>query len=93
MYNNYSFSIVSLIILQHIEVTKLRPLQDLSNFSMEGNPMASLEHSQLFVIFQLRTLNCLDGKKISEEQREMADKRFAQGKCLHFNIKYDFILN
>ncbi|KAJ7378122.1 hypothetical protein OS493_024787 [Desmophyllum pertusum] len=62
----------------HIEVTKLRPLQDLNNFSMDGNPMASLEHSQLFVIFQLRSLNCLDGKQISEEERQMADKRFAQ---------------
>ena len=58
---------------------KLRPLQDLSNFSMDGNPMSSLEHSQLFVIFQLRSLNCLDGKKISVEERQMADKRFAQG--------------
>lgn len=58
---------------------KLRPLQDLSDFSMDGNPMASLEHSQLFVIFQLRSLNCLDGKKISVEERQMADKRFAQG--------------
>ena len=46
---------------------------------MDGNPMASLEHSQLFVIFQLRSLNCLDGKKISVEERQMADKRFAQG--------------
>ena len=41
--------------------------------------MASLEHSQLFVIFQLRSLNCLDGKKIPVEERQMADKRFAQG--------------
>ena len=63
-------------------MTKLRPLQDLSNFSMDGNPMASLEHSHLFVIFQLRSLNCLDGKQISEEERREADKRFAQGNCL-----------
>ena len=48
---------------------------------MEGNPMASLEHSQLFVIFQLRSLNLLDGKKVSVEERLMADKRFAQGTC------------
>ena len=50
---------------------------------MDGNPMASLEHSQLFVIFQLRSLNCLDGKQISEEERQMADKRFAQGNSVH----------
>ena len=43
--------------------------------------MASLEHSQLFVIFQLRSLNYLDGKQVSEEDRQMADKRFAQGNC------------
>ncbi len=53
---------------------------------MDGNPMASLEHSQLFVIFQLRSLNCLDGKQISEELRQMADKRFAQGSCLLLNM-------
>ena len=60
-------------------MTKLRPLQDLSSFSLEGNPMASMEHSWQFVIFQLRSLKLLDGKEITEDDRQMADERFAQG--------------
>ena len=69
-----------MFVLQLIEVTKLRSLQDLGNFSMEGNPMALMEHSQQFVIFQLRSLKKLDGKEITEDDRLMADERFAQGK-------------
>jgi len=91
-----------------IEVTKLRPLQDLSDFSMEGNPMASMEHSRQFVIFQLRSLKCLDGKQVTEDERQMADERFAQGKqlfalcnlqhcvflapVLRFNLKRGFVI-
>ena len=75
---------------QLIEVTKLRPLQDLSDFSMEGNPMASMEHSRQFVIFQLRSLKCLDGKQVTEDERQTADERFAQGKWLImlYNLQY-----
>ena len=69
-----------MFVLQLIEVTKLRSLQDLGNFTMEGNPMALMEHSQQFVIFQLRSLKKLDGKEITEDDRLMADERFAQGK-------------
>ena len=60
-------------------MTKLRPLQDLSNFSMDSNPMATMEHSQQFVVFQLRSLKHLDGKQVTEDERQMADERFAQG--------------
>lgn len=60
-------------------MTKLRPLQDLNSFSLEGNPVASMEHSWQFVIFQLRSLKLLDGKEITEDDRQMADERFAQG--------------
>ena len=42
--------------------------------------MALMEHSQQFVIFQLRSLKKLDGKEITEDDRLMADERFAQGK-------------
>lgn len=61
-------------------MTKLRPLQDLNSFSLEGNPVASMEHSWQFVIFQLRSLKLLDGKEIADDDRQMADERFAQGK-------------
>lgn len=45
--------------------------------------MADMEHSHLFVIFQLRSLNHLDGKKVSDEDRQMADKRYAQGNSVY----------
>jgi len=77
-------------VLQLIEVTKLRSLQDLGNFSMEGNPMALMEHSQQFVIFQLRSLKKLDGKEITEDERLMADERFAQGKYFYVHLQLFF---
>ena len=79
-----------MFILQLIEVTKLRSLQDLGNFSMEGNPMALMEHSQQFVIFQLRSLKKLDGKEITEDDRLMADERFAQGKYFYIHRSCSF---
>ena len=75
---------------QLIEVTKLRSLQDLHDFSMEGNPMALMEHSQQFVVFQLRSLIRLDGKEITEDERLMADERFAQGKCFYIHLQVFF---
>ena len=79
-----------MFVLQLIEVTKLRSLQDLGNFSMEGNPMALMEHSQQFVIFQLRSLMRLDGKEITEDERLMADERFAQGKYFYIHLHLFF---
>ena len=79
-----------MFVLQLIEVTKLRSLQDLGNFSMEGNPMALMEHSQQFVIFQLRSLKKLDGKEITEDDRLMADERFAQGKYFKVHLQLFF---
>ena len=79
-----------MFVLQLIEVTKLRSLQDLGNFSMEGNPMALMEHSQQFVIFQLRSLKKLDGKEITEDDRLMADERFAQGKYFYIHLQLFF---
>ena len=79
-----------MFVLQLIEVTKLRSLQDLGNFAMEGNPMALMEHSQQFVIFQLRSLKKLDGKEITEDDRLMADERFAQGKYFYIHLQLFF---
>ena len=79
-----------MFVLQLIEVTKLRSLQDLGNFSMDGNPMALMEHSQQFVIFQLRSLKKLDGKEITEDDRLMADERFAQGKYFFVHLQLFF---
>jgi len=58
---------------------KLRPLNNLVELSMSDNPVSHLPHSQLYVIFYLRTLEILDGQSVSFEQRQTADLRFSQG--------------
>ena len=60
----------------------MRPLQDLTNLDLQGNPLCSLPHYREFVIYQLRSLDVLDGQKVSREERRQADVRFAQGEAL-----------
>ena len=67
--------------IQLLEITKLRPLQDLNNLDLQGNPLSSLPHYREFVIYQLRSLDVLDNQKVSMEERRQADMRFAQGEA------------
>lgn len=67
-----------------VELTRLRPLADLVKLSVEGNPLTNPTHSRQFIIFQLRSLEVLDGKVVTEEDREAADVRFGQGKLVLF---------
>ena len=62
-----------------MEITKLRPLQDLTNLDLQGNPFSSLPHYRQFVIYQLRSLDVLDNQTVTKEERRQADMRFAQG--------------
>ncbi|EDO33841.1 predicted protein [Nematostella vectensis] len=61
-----------------LEITKLRPLQDLTEISMVGNPMSTLAHSHLYAIFQLRSLTTLDKQTVMDDERVAADDRFGQ---------------
>jgi len=71
------------ILLQLEEIWKLRPLNNLVELSMSDNPVARLPHCRLYVIFHLQTLETLDGKPISSEERQAAHVRFAQGCCTY----------
>ena len=64
-------------------MARLRPLQDLTIFSVEGNPLAGLPHSRQFMIFQLRSLQILDRMDVTQTERDAADERFAQGKFIN----------
>ena len=61
-----------------LEITKLRPLQDLTNLDLQGNPFTSLPHYRQFIVYHLRSLHVLDDQTITREERREADMRFAQ---------------
>ncbi|XP_073807662.1 centriolin isoform X4 [Danio rerio] len=58
------------------ELAKLKPLNNLTCLTLAGNPVSSLAHYHLFLIFKLRSLEILDGQQISPQEREQAHQRF-----------------
>ncbi|XP_042612747.1 centriolin isoform X3 [Cyprinus carpio] len=58
------------------EITKLKPLKNLTCLTLAENPISSLPHYHLFLIFHLRSLEILDGQPISPQERERAHQRF-----------------
>ncbi|KAK6196054.1 hypothetical protein SNE40_001351 [Patella caerulea] len=60
------------------EITKLKSLSDLHQLDYGKNPLVELPHHRLFIIFQLCTVELLDGQKVSKEERKTAQERFAQ---------------
>ena len=68
-----------MLILQLHELTKLRVLRDLTQLTIAGNPVASLPHCRIFLIFHLRTLDVVDAQTVDWEERTEAQARFAQG--------------
>ncbi|XP_016408818.1 centriolin-like [Sinocyclocheilus rhinocerous] len=58
------------------EITKLKPLKNLTGLSLAENPISSLPHYHLFLIFHVRSLEMLDGQPISPQEREQAHQRF-----------------
>ncbi|XP_067294103.1 centriolin isoform X2 [Pseudorasbora parva] len=58
------------------EMAKLKPLKNLTSLTLAENPISSLPHYHLFLIFHLRTLEMLDGQPISPQEREQAQQRF-----------------
>ncbi|KAK3233519.1 hypothetical protein CYMTET_56183 [Cymbomonas tetramitiformis] len=55
---------------------KLSLLSHLTILSVQGNPVASLEHASSFIMFQLRSIEVLDGEAVTNEGREKAIQRF-----------------
>ncbi|XP_070820717.1 centriolin [Chaetodon trifascialis] len=59
------------------EVSRLRSLSSLSELSVSGNPVCSLQHSRLFLLYHLRTLDRLDDLPVTQEERGHAQQRFS----------------
>ncbi|XP_072344661.1 centriolin isoform X2 [Scyliorhinus torazame] len=58
------------------DVTKLKPLKELISLTLADNPIAHLPHYRLYVIYHLRSLNCLDGQPVTIQERQEARNRF-----------------
>lgn len=60
-------------------LNRLRPLRDLAQLTIAENPVSQLPHCRPYCVFLLRTLDTLDGQKVTAQERESADSRFEQG--------------
>ncbi|XP_059849794.1 centriolin isoform X1 [Hypanus sabinus] len=58
------------------DVSKLKPLRELTSLNLADNPLASLPHYRLYVIYHLRSLNSLDGWPVTLQERQEAHERF-----------------
>lgn len=73
-----------------MEIRKLRTLANLTFLTVAGNPLCDMPHYRLYIIYHLRGLDVLDGKRITQEERLEAERRFDQQEvdALH-NEVYD----
>lgn len=67
------------VISQLQELRKLRALPNLTYLTVAGNPASDLPHHRLYLIFHIRTLDVLDGRRITSDERDEAARRFDQG--------------
>ncbi|KAM4696024.1 centriolin-like [Rhinophrynus dorsalis] len=58
------------------DVSRLKPLKDLTSLFLADNPIANLPHYRLYIVFHLRSLNTLDGQPITNKERQEAHDRF-----------------
>ena len=54
-------------------------LANLTYLTMADNPITELPHYRLYAIFHVRSLDVLDGKRVTPDERQQADQRFGQG--------------
>uniref|UniRef100_A0A480IIP2 Centriolin n=1 Tax=Sus scrofa TaxID=9823 RepID=A0A480IIP2_PIG len=59
------------------DVSKLKPLQDLTSLILAENPVATLPHYLQFTIFHLRSLESLEGQPVTTQDRQEAFERFS----------------
>nr|XP_021509349.1 centriolin isoform X3 [Meriones unguiculatus] len=59
------------------DVSKLKPLQDLTSLILIENPLANLPHYLQFTIFHLRSLESLEGQPVTTQDRQEAFDRFS----------------
>ncbi|NXC67584.1 CNTRL protein, partial [Anhinga anhinga] len=58
------------------DIAKLKPLQDLTSLFLTDNPVVSLPHYRSYTIFHLRALENLDGRPVTNHDRQEALERF-----------------
>lgn len=66
------------------DVSKLKPLQDLTSLILAENPVVTLPHYLQFTIFHLRSLESLEGQPVTTQDRQEAFERFSLGKVTFF---------
>uniref|UniRef100_A0ABI7X1W6 Centriolin n=1 Tax=Felis catus TaxID=9685 RepID=A0ABI7X1W6_FELCA len=59
------------------DVSKLKPLQDLTSLILLENPVVALPHYIQFTIFHLRSLESLEGQPVTTQGRQEAFERFS----------------
>ncbi|XP_045052902.2 centriolin isoform X5 [Desmodus rotundus] len=59
------------------DVSKLKPLQDLTSLILIENPVVTLSHYFQFTIFHLRSLESLEGQPVTTQDRQEAFERFS----------------
>ncbi|XP_053419995.1 centriolin [Nycticebus coucang] len=59
------------------DVSKLKPLQDLTSLILIENPIVTLPHYLQFTIFHLRSLESLEGQPVTTQDRQEAFDRFS----------------
>uniref|UniRef100_H0X846 Centriolin n=1 Tax=Otolemur garnettii TaxID=30611 RepID=H0X846_OTOGA len=59
------------------DVSKLKPLQDLTSLILIENPIVTLPHYLQFTIFHLRSLESLEGQPVTTKDRQEAFDRFS----------------
>ncbi|XP_028640900.1 centriolin isoform X3 [Grammomys surdaster] len=59
------------------DISKLKPLQDLTSLILVDNPVVSLPHYLQFIIFHLRSLESLEGQPVTTQDRQEAFERFS----------------
>ncbi|KAL1785573.1 centriolin isoform X1, partial [Sigmodon hispidus] len=59
------------------DVSKLKPLQDLTSLVLSENPIVTLPHYIQFTVFHLRSLESLEGQPVTTQDRQEAFERFS----------------
>lgn len=75
------------------DISKLKPLQDLTSLILVENPVVALSHYFQFTIFHLRSLESLEGQPVTTHDRQEAFERFSLGKVTFLITKFGWEKN
>ncbi|XP_071948113.1 uncharacterized protein [Antedon mediterranea] len=69
------------------DIGHLRVMRDLTQLSIEQNPLCELAHYHQYIVFQLRSLEILNGVQITHDDRIKADERFQKEELENLEIQ------